>query len=59
MSFDTPGAPPGSGQATASALHDFLSYGSADRERALQVADALDATGVPVWFDRRGISGGA
>lgn len=36
----------------------FLSYASADRQRALAVADALEAAGVRVWIDRRGIAGG-
>src|SRR5215203_2582772 len=58
MPLDTP-ATPGSGRAAASTGQVFLSYASADRDLALQVADALDATGVPVWVDRRGISGGA
>jgi hypothetical protein len=38
--------------------HLFLSYAAADRERALAVADALEAAGVSVWIDRRGISAG-
>ncbi|MBX3070771.1 MAG: TIR domain-containing protein [Thermomicrobiales bacterium] len=38
--------------------HLFVSYASSDRERALAIADALEATGVPVWIDRRGIGGG-
>jgi predicted ATPase len=37
----------------------FLSYASADRARALAVADALEAAGVAIWIDRRGIAGGA
>ncbi len=36
----------------------FLSYASADRERALQIADCLEAAGVPVWIDRHSIAGG-
>ena len=59
MPADTPGVPPTSGQATVGVAHVFLSYASVDRERALRVADALDAAGVPVWVDRRGITGGA
>jgi len=39
--------------------HVFLSYASNDRERALAVADALEAAGFRVWLDRRGIAGGA
>jgi predicted ATPase len=37
----------------------FLSYASADRERALHVADTLESAGTSVWIDRRGISGGS
>jgi hypothetical protein len=36
----------------------FLSYAAADRDRPLAMADALEAAGVPVWIDRRGIAGG-
>ena len=36
----------------------FLSYASADRDRALGIADRLEAAGVPVWIDRRRIEGG-
>jgi predicted ATPase len=39
--------------------HLFLSYAAADRERALAIADALEAAGIHVWIDRRGIPGGA
>jgi len=38
--------------------HVFLSYASADRERALALADALEGAGVRVWLDRRSIAGG-
>src|SRR6478735_2083091 len=38
--------------------HLFLSYASEDRAIALSVADALGAAGMPVWIDRRGLSGG-
>src|SRR5258708_2957744 len=37
----------------------FLSYASADRERALRIADLLEKQGVSVWLDRKGIGGGA
>ena len=30
----------------------FLSYASADRERAMAVAEALERAGVRVWLDR-------
>jgi TIR domain len=35
----------------------FLSYASADRERALQIADALERSGVRVSLDREAIAG--
>jgi non-specific serine/threonine protein kinase len=37
----------------------FLSYASADRERALHIADLLEANGIAVWIDRKSIVGGA
>jgi non-specific serine/threonine protein kinase len=36
----------------------FLSYASADRERALHVASLLEAKGISVWIDRKSIPGG-
>src|SRR5260370_20243640 len=39
--------------------HAFLSYASADRERALHLADLLEAHRVAVWIDRKSIAGGA
>jgi len=36
----------------------FISYGSADRPRALPFADRLQAVGFPIWIDRRNIRGG-
>ena len=30
-------------------LYIFLSYASADRERALQIADLLEGRGISVW----------
>jgi hypothetical protein len=39
--------------------HVFLSYASADRERALEIAEALQAAGIRTWIDRTGISGGS
>ncbi len=36
----------------------FLSYASADRERALAIADLIEARGVSVWIDRKSIAGG-
>jgi hypothetical protein len=47
------------GQAATSAAYVFLSYASADRERALHVADALQAAGVPSWLDQQAIAGGS
>src|SRR3712207_6615548 len=43
---------------SASEPYVFLSYASADRERALAITDALEAAGVRVWLDRRAIVGG-
>jgi TIR domain len=40
------------------AAYVFLSYASADRERALHLADLLEARGVSVWIDRKSIAGG-
>lgn len=37
----------------------FLSYASADRDRALAIADKLEAAGIAVWIDRQAIAGGA
>jgi predicted ATPase len=37
----------------------FLSYASADRDRAAGIADALQAAGVNVWLDRESIAGGS
>lgn len=37
----------------------LLSYVSADRERALVIADALEQARVRVWVDRRSIAGGS
>jgi non-specific serine/threonine protein kinase len=36
----------------------FLSYASADRERALVVADLLEGRDISVWIDRKSIAGG-
>ncbi|MHB8574344.1 MAG: ATP-binding protein [Dehalococcoidia bacterium] len=36
----------------------FLSYASAERERAVSIADALEAAGIRVWIDRAAIAGG-
>jgi len=46
-------------QASATQPYVFLSYASADRERALAIADALEKAGVRVWVDRRSIVGGS
>ena len=37
----------------------FLSYASADRERALRIADLLKGQGIRVWIDRHSIAGGS
>jgi hypothetical protein len=36
----------------------FLSYASADRGRALTVADLLEERGIAVWLDSKSIAGG-
>ncbi|HEY8883758.1 MAG TPA: toll/interleukin-1 receptor domain-containing protein, partial [Chloroflexota bacterium] len=36
----------------------FLSYASTDRERALHIADLLEANGISIWLDRKSIAGG-
>ena len=45
--------------AAPAAPYVFLSYASADRERALHVADLLEGEGIRVWLDRQSIEGGA
>jgi non-specific serine/threonine protein kinase len=40
------------------ASYVFLSYASADRERAFHIADLLEARGISVWLDRKSIAGG-
>jgi predicted ATPase len=37
----------------------FLSYASADRDKALQIAERLEARGIVVWLDRKSIAGGS
>jgi hypothetical protein len=49
-------AGPGSGIAPS---YVFLSYASADRERAFRVADLLEASGISVWLDRKSIAAGS
>src|SRR3954464_940444 len=44
--------------AAPTAPYAFISYASADRDRALAVADALAGAGVAAWLDRRSIAGG-
>ena len=36
----------------------FVSYASADRARVFSIAGVLEAQGIPVWLDRRSITGG-
>jgi predicted ATPase len=38
--------------------HVFISYATADRPRALHVADLLETPGISVWIDRKSIAGG-
>jgi hypothetical protein len=40
------------------ASYVFLSYASADRDRALHIANLLEAKGISVWIDRKSIAGG-
>ncbi len=47
------------GQPTAAAPYVFLSYSSPDRERVLAIADYVEAAGVPIWVDRRSLTGGS
>ncbi|CAA9538149.1 MAG: hypothetical protein AVDCRST_MAG73-1622 [uncultured Thermomicrobiales bacterium] len=51
-------SPPSPAELEPSADFVFLSYASVNREAALAAADALEAAGVKVWIDRRGLSGG-
>ncbi len=44
---------------TTSAPYVFLSYASAEQDRALAVADALQQAGIPIWLDRHAIAGGS
>jgi hypothetical protein len=37
----------------------FLSYASAEQDRALAVSDALQQAGIAVWLDRQAITGGS
>jgi predicted ATPase/sugar phosphate isomerase/epimerase len=37
----------------------FLSYASAEQDRALAVSDALQQAGITVWLDRQAITGGS
>ena len=43
----------------SSGSYVFLSYARADRQRALRIADRLEAAGIPVWIDRQSIGGGS
>src|SRR5688500_17829592 len=46
------------GESARPSPHVFLSYASADRARALRIADLLEGRGIPVWIDRHSIEGG-
>src|SRR5438132_11118346 len=39
-------------------LYVFISYASTDSERALALADRLEAASIRVWLDRRSLVGG-
>jgi predicted ATPase len=43
---------------TSNQPYVFLSYASAERERALHLADLLETRGISVWIDRKSIVGG-
>src|SRR5207302_478766 len=45
-------------QAEQARPYVLLSCTSADRKKALQVADLLEASGISVWLDRKSIAGG-
>jgi TIR domain len=47
-----------SSQSGASRSYVFLSYASADRDTAFQIAERLEARGIVVWLDRKSIAGG-
>src|SRR5262245_2803823 len=47
------------GQPAAGQPYVFLSYASADRDRALAIADRLEVSGIRVWIDRKAIPGAA
>jgi hypothetical protein len=53
-----PSPAPAAGQIVA-VLPVFISYASADRARAVDLAALLEAAGQSVWLDRRSIAGGA
>ncbi|MHB8573802.1 MAG: ATP-binding protein, partial [Dehalococcoidia bacterium] len=42
----------------STAPYVFLSYASAEQDRALVVVEALQAAGIPSWLDRHAIAGG-
>ncbi|MHB8576535.1 MAG: toll/interleukin-1 receptor domain-containing protein [Dehalococcoidia bacterium] len=55
----SPDHPRESAAINAAVPYVFLSYTSTDRDRALEVAGALESSGVAVWLDRQSIAGGS
>jgi predicted ATPase len=45
-------------ESVSTGQHVFISYATADRPRALHVADLLETPGISVWIDRKSIAGG-
>ena len=43
---------------SSATAHLFVSYSSADQDRVLRIADALEGAGFSLWIDRLGIPGG-
>ena len=46
------------GPVTSDSPYAFVSYSSADRARVFGITGVLEAQGIPLWLDRRSISGG-
>jgi len=46
-------------ESTTSVPYVFLSYASAEQDRALAVGDALQQAGIAIWLDRHAIAGGS
>ncbi len=44
---------------TTAGSYVFLSYASAEQDRAIALGDALQQAGIPIWLDRHAIAGGS